>query len=162
MLRAGPVAEPAMTRVKRKFIKFNNNLAERNLPSVQEPKRKACVACVCHSRLTARTKYDVLSLFQSGRCPMSRYEYARSAREKSLLLIFPEGTFERLPFEIRLAAPWAGQGYGDINGLKPADRWHFHQLGYVMLRETSVIASAAPSEDTTAPCPDHATMQHAA
>jgi hypothetical protein len=75
----------------------------------------------------------------------SRYEYARSGREKSLLLVFPEGSFETLPFEVRLAAPWAGQGYGDMGGLKAADRWQLRQLGYVMLREGQLEADGGAS-----------------
>lgn len=70
----------------------------------------------------------------------SRYEFARSGREKSLLLIFPEGAFEALPFEVRLAAPWVGQGYGSIDALKAADRWQMHRTGYVMLREAQIEA----------------------
>jgi hypothetical protein len=66
---------------------------------------------------------------------MSRYEFARSGREKSLLLIFPEGSFDSLPFETRLAAPWTGEGYGELAALRPADRVQYLQLGYVMVRE---------------------------
>jgi hypothetical protein len=73
----------------------------------------------------------------------TRYEYARSGRDKSVLLIFPEGTFEGLPFEVRLAAPWVGHGVGELCELKPADRWHFHQLGYAILRESQTGASDA-------------------
>lgn len=72
-----------------------------------------------------------------------RYEFARSGRDKSLLLIFAEGRFEGLPFEIRLAAPWTGNGYGALAALKPADRWRFHQQGYLMLRETTELAGSA-------------------
>lgn len=82
----------------------------------------------------------------------TRYEYARSGREKSLLLVFPEGTFEGLPFEVRLAAPWVGHGYGEISALKPADRWQFHQLGYAILREAqSEQHEASAGNDTLAP-----------
>ena len=72
-----------------------------------------------------------------------RYEYARSGREKSLLLIFPEGLFEGLPFEVRLAAPWTGRGFGDLAALKPGDRHHFMSRGYAILREASAVDAAA-------------------
>jgi hypothetical protein len=80
----------------------------------------------------------------------TRYEYARSGREKSLLLVFPEGTFEGLPFEVRLAAPWVGHGYGDISALKPADRWHFHQTGYAILREAQSEQEVSAGDETPA------------
>jgi hypothetical protein len=84
-----------------------------------------------------------------------RYEYARSGREKSVLLIFPEGTFEALPFEVRLAAPWVGQGLGSLSELKAADRWHFHQRGYVILRAAVEAAvTVSPPEGTIAERPD--------
>lgn len=70
-----------------------------------------------------------------------RYEFARSAGGRGLVLIFAEGAFENLPFEIRLAAPWVGRGYGKAGGLKPADRWQLLRVGYVILRETEVAAS---------------------
>ena len=91
-----------------------------------------------------------------------RYEYARSGREKSVLLIFPEGTFEGLPFEVRLAAPWVGHGYGDLSQLKPSDRWHYHQLGYAILREASEVAPAVEPEQTAPVHQGHADLQQAA
>ncbi len=78
----------------------------------------------------------------------TRYEYARSGRDRSLLLIFTEGAFEGLPFEVRLAAPWTGHGYGELSQLKPVDRMQFHQHGYVVLREITAAASGA---ETAAP-----------
>ena len=75
-----------------------------------------------------------------------RYEFARSKHEKSLLLVFPEGTFEGLPFEIRLAAPWVGNGYGDLSELKPHDKRHLHQFGYTILREQNVRGESGEGE----------------
>ena len=83
-----------------------------------------------------------------------RYEYARSGREKSVLLIFPEGTFEALPFEVRLAAPWVGHGLGSLGELKAADRWQFHQLGYAILREAVEAVPTAQAEEALAEQPD--------
>ena len=37
-----------------------------------------------------------------------RYETARSRGEASLMLIFPEGTWDSLPSEVRLSRPWYG------------------------------------------------------
>lgn len=91
-----------------------------------------------------------------------RYEYARSGREKSVMLIFAEGTFEGLPFEVRLAAPWVGHGYGKISDLKPSDRRHFHQLGYAVLREAGEMGPALHPQETIATQPDHAELQQAA
>ena len=85
-----------------------------------------------------------------------RYEFARSAGGKGLVLIFAEGAFENLPFEIRLTAPWVGRGYGKAGGLKPADRWQLLRVGYVILREAEVAASLAqtlPADRSTGPEP---------
>ena len=67
-----------------------------------------------------------------------RYEFTRSAGGKGLVLIFAEGAFENLPFEVRLAAPWVGHGYGKAGELKPADRWQLRNVGYVILRESNM------------------------
>lgn len=64
-----------------------------------------------------------------------RYEFTRAAGEKSLILIFTEGAFESLPFEVRLAARWTGHGYGSITELKPADRRALLSSGYAIVRE---------------------------
>jgi hypothetical protein len=77
-----------------------------------------------------------------------RYEFTRSGRERSLLLVFPEGSFETLPFEIRLSAPWTGQGYGDLGALKAADRWQLRQFGYVMLHESQLDGATAGAAAT--------------
>jgi hypothetical protein len=69
----------------------------------------------------------------------TRYEFARSGRDRSLLLIFPEGMFDCVPFEIRMTAPWVGCGFCEISDLRAADRWRFHQLGYAILREADVV-----------------------
>jgi hypothetical protein len=88
--------------------------------------------------LTVGAKSDVLFLFQNtGRYPMSfRYEFTRAAGKKNLVLIFPEGQFENLPFEIRLAAPWVGDFYAATSDLKPADRWQLRHVGYLITRES--------------------------
>ena len=83
-----------------------------------------------------------------------RYEYARSGREKSLLLIFPEGAFETLPFEVRLAAPWTGHGFGEVASLKPADRHHLFRRGYAILREANTAEGLGENaQKDAAPAP---------
>jgi hypothetical protein len=46
-----------------------------------------------------------------------RYESTRSRGGASLMLIFPEGNWERLPFEIRLLHPWHGSEFLDRTSL---------------------------------------------
>ena len=46
-----------------------------------------------------------------------RYEIVRSSDNPSLVLIFPEGTWESLPFEIRLLRPWYESEFCDRNSL---------------------------------------------
>jgi hypothetical protein len=75
-----------------------------------------------------------------------RYEFSRAAGENGLMLIFTEGTFENLPFEVRLAARWTGLGYGSIAELKTADRRALLAVGYAIVREAvqeSVVPAAA-------------------
>jgi hypothetical protein len=85
---------------------------------------------------------------------MSRYEFARSGRDRSLLLLFPEGSFDSLPFEVRLAKPWTGKGYGELAALKPADRVQYQRLGYVMVREVMqqgyAVRAGEGAEDSSA------------
>lgn len=89
----------------------------------------------------------------------TRYEFARSGRESSLFLIFPEGAFENLPFEVRLTAPWVGCGFGLLGELKHAVRWQFQSLGYVILREAQ---HGGADQVTVVATPSAATLQNAA
>jgi hypothetical protein len=72
-----------------------------------------------------------------------RYEFARAAGEKGLVLIFAEDAFESLPFEVRLSAPWAGRFYGEVGELKPSDRQQLQHAGYLILREAELSAPQA-------------------
>ena len=45
------------------------------------------------------------------------YEIVRSSDNPSLLLIFLEGSWESLPFEIRLLRPWYEREFCDRNSL---------------------------------------------
>lgn len=91
-----------------------------------------------------------------------RYEFARSAGGKGLVLIFAEGAFENLPFEVRLTAPWVGHGYGRAGELKPADRWQLRHVGYVILRETDIGAQSAGATRTSGPAAGNRALQEAA
>ena len=76
-----------------------------------------------------------------------RYEFARAAGEKNLVLIFTEGLFESLPFEVRLAACWTGHGYGNVTELKAADRRALLGSGYAIMHETfgeNISPTSAP------------------
>ena len=74
-----------------------------------------------------------------------RYELTRAAGEKSLILIFTEGTFESLPFEVRLHARWTGYGYGNLAELKPADRRALLSAGYAIVREAAENGASVPA-----------------
>ncbi len=63
-----------------------------------------------------------------------RYEATYSTGEVPKTLIFPEGTFEALPFEVRLMGPWYGCQYIDGKTLKPAHRYEIMRQGYTVLR----------------------------
>jgi hypothetical protein len=78
-----------------------------------------------------------------------RYEFARAAREKGLLLLFPEGAFESLPFEVRLSAPWTGRFYGKVGDLKPADQQQLRHVGYIILREADMGGQSAVTASAT-------------
>lgn len=69
-----------------------------------------------------------------------RYESASVAGDEPMTLIFPEGTFENLPFEVRLMGPWTGCTFGDMASLKPACRADIHRQGYSIVRESGAEA----------------------
>jgi hypothetical protein len=69
-----------------------------------------------------------------------RYEFTRAAGEKGLILVFTEGSFESLPFEVRLSARWTGLGYGEITELKMTDRRALLAHGYAVVREAAAEA----------------------
>ena len=78
------------------------------------------------------------------KAPMTtRYESTQTPGADPMLLIFLEGAFESLPYEIRLMGPWFGCSYGDIASLKPAHRSELLRQGYVVLREAASLRDAA-------------------
>jgi hypothetical protein len=90
------------------------------------------------------------------------YEFTRAAGGKGLVLIFAEGAFENLPFEVRLAAPWVGHGYGKAGELKPAERLQLRDVGYVILRETNMDAQSGHSAWFPKPAAGSRALQQAA
>jgi hypothetical protein len=59
-----------------------------------------------------------------------RYEIARSSDEPPLVLIFLEGSWESLPFEIRLLRPWYESEFCDSNSLTATQRLDIAAQGY--------------------------------
>ena len=74
---------------------------------------------------------------------ITRYESTRTPGAESMMLIFLEGAYESLPYEIRLMGPWFGCSYGDIASLKPVHRGELLRQGYVVLREAASMPDAA-------------------
>jgi hypothetical protein len=72
-----------------------------------------------------------------------RYESTRTSGDEPMTLIFPEGAFETLPFEIRLLAAWTGCSYGSMASLKPAQRAELARQGYTILRDAAALRDAA-------------------
>ena len=73
----------------------------------------------------------------------TRYESTQTPGADPMTLIFLEGAYEALPYEIRLMGPWFGCSYGDIASLKPAHRGELLRQGYVVLREAGSLRDAA-------------------
>ncbi len=72
----------------------------------------------------------------------TRYESTHLNGEEPMTLIFPEGMFETVPFEIRLLGPWSGCSYGDMASLKPAQRAEIGSQGYTIVREGRMLDAA--------------------
>ncbi len=90
-------------------------------------------------------KFELVpSLFLMHIMPMiTRYESTHTPGSDPMTLIFAEGAFESLPYEIRLMGPWSGCTYGDIASLKPVHRGELLRQGYVVLREAASMRDAA-------------------
>ena len=58
------------------------------------------------------------------------YETAYSYDEPRLMLIAPKGSWENLPFEIRLLRRWHGREFCDRGCLTPVQRLEIAVLGY--------------------------------
>jgi hypothetical protein len=73
---------------------------------------------------------------------IQRYEITHARGEAPLVLIFPEGKWESLPFEIRLLRPWYGSAFCDRASLTAQQRLEIAWQGY------SVVAQAAGAPST--------------
>jgi hypothetical protein len=69
---------------------------------------------------------------------IKRYEAAYSVGPEPKTLIFLEGTFEALPFEVRLMEPWHGCRYIEEGRLKSAQRCEIIRQGYALVLEADV------------------------
>ncbi len=74
---------------------------------------------------------------------ITQFEATHTRGDDPMTLIFPEGAFESVPYEIRLMAPWFGCSFGDIASLKPANREELLRQGYLVLREAVALRVAA-------------------
>ncbi|MEJ2118560.1 MAG: hypothetical protein P8Y36_11980 [Alphaproteobacteria bacterium] len=72
-----------------------------------------------------------------------RYEKTRIISSESMTLIFPEGTYDALPFEVRMLGPWFGCSYGNMASLKSAWRTEISRKGYMITREAPGMLDAA-------------------
>jgi hypothetical protein len=68
----------------------------------------------------------------------TRYEAAYASGAEPKTLIFPEGCYEALPYEVRLIAPWSGCFYIDAEKLKPAQRVEIMRQGYALAHESGI------------------------
>lgn len=71
------------------------------------------------------------------------YETTYAFADEPMTLIFPEGTYESLPFEIRLLAPWSGAGIVEVSNLKSAQRLELMRQGYTIIRDAMSLLKAA-------------------
>ena len=71
-----------------------------------------------------------------------RYETASFTGAEPMTLIFPEGAYETLPFEVRLLVPWSGCAFGDMATLKPAQRAEICRQGYTIVRDARMQDAA--------------------
>ena len=62
-----------------------------------------------------------------------RYEVVRSVEDKSVHVIFHEGTFDTLPTRIKHMAPWQGLIGGDMAHLKPHYRLQIAEQGFTVV-----------------------------
>jgi hypothetical protein len=71
-----------------------------------------------------------------------RYEAVRSNTDKSLHVIFNDGTFEDLPHRVRQLGPWQGLTGGETEMLKPHYRLMLAEQGFVLVYQRLAVFSA--------------------
>lgn len=91
---------------------------------------------------------SLLSLFAVDKRPMTkRYEIVRASDAPDLMLILPEGSWESLPFEIRLLCPWHESESCDGSRLTATQRSEIAARGY------SIANAVDTAKTATAPSP---------
>jgi hypothetical protein len=70
------------------------------------------------------------------------YEVIRSVKDKSLHIIFMEGTFGVLPEFVRRLGPWRGLVGGQVLSLKPHYRHQLAEQGFVLVHQSKDDFSA--------------------
>jgi len=70
------------------------------------------------------------------------YEVIRSVSDKSLHIIFVEGTFSVLPEVVRRLGPWRGLIGGTVVSLKPHYRHQLAEQGFVLIHQD--VATFSP------------------
>jgi len=89
-----------------------------------------------------RLAYEIPDEFQFRSPGAMHYEVIRSVNDKSLHIIFPEGTFGVLPDLVRRLGPWRGVIGGQIITLKPHYRVQLAEQGFVLLYQSRAKFSA--------------------
>jgi hypothetical protein len=74
-----------------------------------------------------------------------QYEITRSKANKHLQLVYPEGMFETLSFEVRLHAPWIGCEIVDARSLRPQQRVEIESQGYTIIQGAAAAPEATPA-----------------
>jgi hypothetical protein len=77
------------------------------------------------------------------------YEVIRSGTDKSLHIIFVEGTFGSLPDPIRRLGPWRGLIGGKVVSLKLHYRQQLAEQGFVLIHQ-KVVNFAAETKSVAA------------
>jgi hypothetical protein len=62
-----------------------------------------------------------------------RYESARSAKDKALIVLCYEGQFYSMPHPILHLGPWQGSHRGEVERLRPAYRAMLAEQGFVVV-----------------------------
>src|SRR5262249_43960503 len=72
-------------------------------------------------------------VFQACYSVAMRYEVVRSVEDKSVHMLFHEGTFDDLPARIKRMGPWQGLTGGEIEQLKPHYRLQLAEQGFAVI-----------------------------
>ena len=73
-----------------------------------------------------------------------QYESVRSNTDKSLHVIFNDGSFDTLPDRIRHLGPWQGLSGGEIAKLKPHYRLQLAEQGFVVVYQKLAVFCTGP------------------